>query len=102
MRLKLIRRSYYFVPVLKSVGITSYLSQSLISGGMSISNLFFAVAAALLVERLGRRTLWLASTGMMLITLVIVTVLSAEFQKGESPAIGGATIAFLYLFYAGK
>lgn len=42
--------SYYLVPVLKSVGIESYLSQSLISGGMAISNLFFATAGALAVE----------------------------------------------------
>lgn len=64
-----------------------------------ISNLCFAVAGAFMVERMGRRPLWFISTGGMLVCLIIVTALSATFIKDSSAAIGGAVVAFLYLFY---
>lgn len=37
----------------------------------------------------------------MLATLAIITALSATFVEAPCPAIGGATIALLYRFYAG-
>lgn len=93
--------SYWLVPVLKTLGITSYLSQCQISGGLSISNFFFATAASIAIERVGRRPLWLLSTGIMLVCLIAITALSAEYFKTHSSALAGTTVAFLYLFYAG-
>lgn len=91
--------SYYLVPVLASVGITTSADQLLVTGGMAISNLFFAFAGAFMVERMGRRKLWMLSTGLMLVTFTIVTALSGVFTKTQSPAVGGAVVAFLYLYY---
>ncbi|GFZ46028.1 hypothetical protein JCM24511_03762 [Saitozyma sp. JCM 24511] len=53
-------------PVLKSVGIESPTKQTLVAGGLAISNLCFPVAGAKLVERLGGRPLWLTPTGPLL------------------------------------
>jgi MFS family permease len=93
--------SYYLVPVLKSIGIASYLQQCLINGGLSISNFVWATIASMLTERVGRRPLWLFSTSVMLVSLVIITALSATFVSTGTDAVGRSVIAFLYLFYAG-
>lgn len=59
--------SYYFSPILDSIGITNTDSQTGINGGLQIWNFFCALAGALLVERFGRRALWLVSfIGMIL------------------------------------
>lgn len=87
--------------MLKIVGITSYLSQTLISACLAIWNFFLATGGSFAVERLGRRLLWLLSTGIMLVGLSVVTGLSATFVKNPSPVIGRATIAFLFVFFGG-
>jgi MFS family permease len=53
--------SYYFSPILKSIGVTSTSHQTGINGGMQIWNLIWAIAGAALADRVGRRTLWLTS-----------------------------------------
>jgi MFS family permease len=53
--------SYYLSIILNSVGITSVDDQTLISACLQIWNLIWAVTAALLVERLGRRLLFMTS-----------------------------------------
>lgn len=63
-------------------------------------NLFVAIFAATQVERLGRRKLWIAGVGGMLVSLSIVAGLSGAYSHKASASIGTAVIAFLYLFYA--
>jgi MFS family permease len=93
--------SYYFALVLKSVGITKVADQLLISAGMQIWNLIFAVAAAACVDRLGRRVLFLASGTVMLISYIIVTGLSAGFANTGSSSVGAAVVPFLFFYFAG-
>lgn len=93
--------SYYLVPVLKIVGITSYLSQTLISACLAIWNFCLASTGSFAVEKVGRRPLWLMSTAIMCVGLSVVTALSATFVKNPSPVIGRATIAFLFVFFGG-
>jgi hypothetical protein len=56
-----------------------------------------SVWAALSVDSLGRRPLWLLSTIGMMLSFCIVMALSAEFAKTGSSAIGTATIPFLFV-----
>jgi hypothetical protein len=103
--------SYYFVPVLVSVGVTSATEQTLVTGGLAVRCLHayadpipdFKLGLCGLWSsyggRLGRRSLWLTGLSLMLVFMIIVTVLSATFVKTPGAGIGGATIAFLYLFY---
>lgn len=53
--------SYYLSIILNSVGITSVDDQTLISACLQIWNLIWAVTAAMLVDRLGRRVLFMTS-----------------------------------------
>lgn len=93
--------SYYLAIVLKTVGITSVTHQTLIAGLLQVWNLLFAVAAALNVDRLGRRPLFLASASTMLVAYILVTGLSGSFAESGSPSTGIAVIPFLFIFFAG-
>lgn len=62
--------SYYLSIVLDSIGYTSSKTQSLINGLLQIWALVTSVFFALMVNKFGRRTLFLASTTAILITYV--------------------------------
>jgi len=72
--------SYYLSIVLKGVGVTPANVQGQINGSLQAFNFVVAIAASLLVERLGRRTLFLTSNTGMLIVFVLWTAMSALFQ----------------------
>ncbi|KAH7071909.1 general substrate transporter [Paraphoma chrysanthemicola] len=93
--------TYYLAPVLRSIGITSVFKQQGLNGGLQIYNWVLAFGAALLTERLGRRRLFLISTGTMLVFMIMVTICSAFYSTTKSPATGYAVIVFLFLFFGG-
>lgn len=61
----------------------------------------FAITAALCVDRLGRRVLFLASAGVMLTSYVIVTGLSGSFAQSGNTTTGVAVVPFLFFYFAG-
>ena len=61
--------------------------------------MIISTLAALYVDHIGRRPLWLASTGGMLITFAVTMGLSGEYAKNSHKAVGAAAIPFLFLFY---
>lgn len=93
--------SYYLALVLDTVGVRTVTEQTLISAFLQVWNLFFSVAAAFSVDRVGRRPLFLASAAIMLIGFVLVTGLSGSFAEGGDDATGIAVIPFLFIFFAG-
>lgn len=92
--------SFYLNKVFDTIGITSPTVQLLITGILAIWNLFWAVFASFLVDRAGRRALFLTSAGGMVIFFSLQTVCSAEFALKGNPAAAHAVIAFIFLFYA--
>jgi MFS family permease len=66
---------------------------------LQIFNFIAAGSAALLVDRLGRRTLFLWSAAGMLISFVIWTACSAVFDSTQANALGSTVIAFVFIFY---
>lgn len=60
--------SYYINLILDGVGITDAGEKAEINGGLQIWNLISAFAASLFVDKLGRRTLFIASNVGMLIS----------------------------------
>ncbi|PSR70584.1 hypothetical protein PHLCEN_2v13522 [Hermanssonia centrifuga] len=92
--------SYYLNAVFDTIGITNTTIQLLITGILAIWNLFWAAGASFLVERLGRRFLFLTSASGMLVFFVFQTVCSARFAVTGNPATAHAVIAFIFLFYA--
>ena len=62
--------SYYLTKVLDQVGITNQKEQLEINGGLGIWGWIVAVASSLLVDKVGRRKLFLTSTFLMMIVYV--------------------------------
>ncbi|KAH6879481.1 sugar transporter [Thelonectria olida] len=91
--------SYYLAMVLNTVGITSVTDQTLISGCLQIWNLILAVLAATMVDRLGRRPLFLISSIGMLISYTLISGLSGGFATTGTGSIGLAVVPFLYIYY---
>jgi sugar porter (SP) family MFS transporter len=91
--------SYYLSPILSSVGLKSDLQQTLINATSQMLSWFSALYFATLPEKLGRRTLFLASLCCMWVTVIAITAGSAEFAKDNSNKAAGYTVVvFLYLF----
>lgn len=65
--------SYYLHDILQSVGITTSYDQSLINGGLQIWSFLVALAFAFLVDKVGRRRLFLIAGVGMLLTFSVWT-----------------------------
>lgn len=92
--------SYYFSPILDSIGITRTDQQTGINGGMSVWNLLCSLAGAFLADRIGRRPLWLISFVGMICANVPLTISSAMYKNHGSDAAAYTTIVFLFLYNA--
>ena len=60
-------------------------------------NLLMAGGGAALVERVGRRPLWMFSTGAMLVCFAGLLGTSAGFAQTGKTSIGFASVAFIFL-----
>ncbi|KAI0062526.1 hexose transporter [Artomyces pyxidatus] len=92
--------SYYLKKVLVNIGITNATDQLLINGILQIWNLFWAVGASLLVDRVGRRPLFLTSCSGMLASFCIQTACTAQYLKHGGDSLAHTVIAFIFIFYA--
>ncbi|EED16310.1 sugar transporter, putative [Talaromyces stipitatus ATCC 10500] len=90
--------SYYFVPVLETVGISDPTKQQGVNGGLQVYSWILAICGAPLAERCGRRRLFLVSACTMLLFMILVLAWSAVFANTGNPASGAAVIVFLFLF----
>ncbi|KAM5380970.1 hypothetical protein ACJZ2D_003279 [Fusarium nematophilum] len=88
---------YYLHSVLLSIGITNTTTQVTINGCLSIYNFVLTSIAALFVERVGRRKLFIASTAGMFLAFILWTTFAALFTThGTSGyAIGVLVAIFL-------
>lgn len=92
--------SYYLVLVLNTIGITEVKDQTLINGLLQIYNwLASTFLGALMVDRLGRRTLFLTSVAGMFCSYVIWTGLTGHFVASHNEATGRAVVAFIFIYY---
>ncbi|KAH6695001.1 general substrate transporter [Plectosphaerella plurivora] len=96
--------SYYLFLVLRTIGITQAKDQTLINGLLQISNWLAAVfVGAMLVDRLGRRTLFLISTSGMFVSYLIWTGLTGSFASTQNELTGRVVVGFVFItffFYA--
>ncbi|KAF5522402.1 Lactose permease [Colletotrichum aenigma] len=93
--------SYYLAIILESVGITSVTDQTLISGCLQIWNLIWSTAAAICVDKVGRKALFMASGIIMLVSYIIVTGLSGSFATSGNGPTGIAVVPFLFIYFLG-
>ncbi|CAG8922444.1 unnamed protein product [Penicillium salamii] len=93
--------SYYLALILNTIGITSVTDQLMINGFLQIWNLLLAIVGAMLVDRFGRRPLFLLSTCVMLMSYIVITGLSGGFATTNSSSVGISVIPFLFIYYGG-
>ncbi|WP_457824671.1 MFS transporter, partial [Staphylococcus aureus] len=75
--------------VLNTIGITAVKDQTLINGLLQIYNwLASTFLGAMMVDRMGRRTLFLTSVGGMFFSYVIWTGLTGHFVSSGNEATG--------------
>ncbi|KAF8178415.1 hexose transporter [Mycena galopus ATCC 62051] len=92
--------SYYLNKVLTAMGIVDPTIQLLINGILNIWNLAWALIASSMVERFGRRVLFLTSAGLMALFLSLQTVCFARFRITGDYGAAHAALASIFLFYA--
>lgn len=81
------------------MGVTVSYDQSLVNGGLQIWSFIVACGFALLVDKLGRRKLFLIAGLGMLLSFSVWTGCSAVYAQSGNAAAGGAVIAMIFLFY---
>ena len=103
--------SYYLNLVLKGVGIRDTSQQLIFNGVLQVYNFATASAGALVVDKVGRRKLWLTSAGGMCITFIFWTTGSALFAKSAvdvgadglplhpNKAAGHLVLAMIFIYY---
>ncbi|CAK7238450.1 hypothetical protein SEUCBS140593_010700 [Sporothrix eucalyptigena] len=94
--------SYYLTLVLNNVGITKATDQTLIAGCLQIFNWLAAIlAGALMIDKLGRRLLFLVSVAGMFVSYIAWTVLSGLFTTDSTKYhnLAGGVVAFIFICY---
>lgn len=90
--------AYYLTFVLDTIGITDTSSQILINGLTQVFNLGVSLVNAALIDRMGRRPLWLWGIVGMLCSYIGWTILSSRFEATNDVAIGRSVLAFIFLY----
>ncbi|KIR51742.1 sugar transporter [Cryptococcus gattii Ru294] len=89
---------YYLVPVLKTVGVTKPVQTTGVNGGLAIWNWFISMSGASLVERFGRRPLFLTSIIGMFFSFVMILGLAGGYNSTHHSTTGIAMIPFIFIF----
>ncbi|KAF7984251.1 hypothetical protein HWV62_16082 [Athelia sp. TMB] len=89
--------SYYINLVLDSVGITDTRTKTAINGGLQVWNLLCAMAGAFLVDRVGRRPLFIVSTVGMFIVFCMWTLTTALVSENGNKAAATATVPIIFI-----
>ncbi|KAL2060666.1 hypothetical protein VTL71DRAFT_9307 [Oculimacula yallundae] len=91
--------SYYIGDVLKGIGITGQTEQLEINGILQIVNFAVALGMCFMIDKFGRRPLFLLATGGMLVSFIIWTVCAAQYKQTEVKAAATAEVAFIFIYY---
>lgn len=89
--------SYYLYQVMNNIGITSPNSQLGINAGLKSWDLCLNLIMSLLVDKLGRRPIYLMSTCGTLIAFTIFTIISARYAVHPASGLG---IGFVIMIFA--
>ncbi|KAG1750805.1 hypothetical protein EDB19DRAFT_1629015 [Suillus lakei] len=93
--------SSYINIVLDGIGITTTRTKAVINGGLQVFNLGSALFGTMLVDKLGRRKLFLTSNIGMLIVFSMWTIATALFNEtGSAVAVKGkSTVPLIFMFF---
>lgn len=87
---------YYLSNILKGIGITDPWYSNRLNGFILMVNMFEAWFWAFMVDRVGRRPLFLISAGGMVCTFTIWTALTARQLDTGSVSLGKGIIAMIF------
>lgn len=88
--------AYYSSTIYKSVGIVQPSTQLGLDAGLKMLKLIISISCALLVDRVGRRPLFLAATAGMLLFFVALTITGNQYSNHPSDSLG---IGFVLCFW---
>ncbi|ETN40064.1 uncharacterized protein HMPREF1541_04339 [Cyphellophora europaea CBS 101466] len=89
--------SYYSNLIFESVGITSANTKLGLDGGNKALSLIVSITCAMLIDRVGRRPLFLAATTGMLLFFTALTIVGARYTANPSDGLGIVFIVFIWL-----
>ncbi|KAI5120581.1 hypothetical protein M0805_002531 [Coniferiporia weirii] len=89
--------SYYLNQIFKTIGITNTVEQLLINAFLNLWSFVLAVLGGLYCDKVGRRPLFLLSTGGMLLFFVLLTVCASQYAIHGNKSAGDAVVAFIFL-----
>ncbi|KAH8660091.1 general substrate transporter [Xylariales sp. PMI_506] len=90
--------TFYFSSILTNVGVKGTTQQTGINGGLNILNFIASMLGATLVDKTGRRKLWMSSFIGMIVIFVPFIALNAAYAKNSSASEGYGVIVCLFLF----
>ncbi|KAI9147154.1 High-affinity glucose transporter [Paramyrothecium foliicola] len=91
--------SYYLTLVLNNIGITEAKDQTLLNGILQIYNWLTSIFfGAMMVDRFGRRPLFLVSTTGMLASFIAWTGLTSFYAENHSEGVSRAVVVFIFVF----
>lgn len=91
--------SYYINTVLNGVGITQTRTKAAINGGLQTFNLVSALVSMMMVDKLGRRRIFLISNVGMLIAFAMWTVTTALFSQWGNVVAARATVPLIFIYF---
>ncbi|KAG8730586.1 hypothetical protein FRC12_020181, partial [Ceratobasidium sp. 428] len=92
--------SYYLERVLNGIGIVSSRDQTLINACIAVWNFIFAVGASMIVDKYGRRRLFLTSNIGMLIGFAVLTTCAGIYQNTGQERAGHGVLAMVFVYQA--
>ncbi|KAH8809249.1 general substrate transporter [Xylogone sp. PMI_703] len=91
--------SNYANLIYTNAGVSGQSQKLGLSIGNALLSLIVSISAAFMVDRVGRRPLFLVSMGGMVISFVIWTVMAAEYENNnQAERFGIAQIVFVWIF----
>lgn len=90
--------SYYLKYVMDNVGMTNPQTQLGINGGMKTVALVENFGFAFLIDKLGRRPIYLISTIGTFVCFNIFTIISARYAVTPKPQLGHGFIAIIFFY----
>jgi sugar porter (SP) family MFS transporter len=90
--------SNYSSTLYETAGIKDSTAKLGLGAGQTGMSLIISLTMAMLVDKIGRRPLFLAATGGMFGTFVFWTLTSGLYDEHNAPGAGNAMIFFIWLF----
>ena len=89
--------SYYSNTVYNSVGITSTTSKLGLDAGNKVMSLIISITCAMLIDRTGRRPLFLLATAGMFLFFLALTITGSQYSKNPTNSVGILAVVWIWL-----